>query len=214
MGKIIGFGSDRHRQVQEALPWYVTDQLAPAERAEVDDHLLACAACRRELATERELAAHVVSLPINADAGWEAVRRQMRGRDQDKPAWHSLSALKDLFLRPTHMGWVVASQVVVVVAAGTLYMALPRQPTAEYHVLSAPAAPRAGNVIAMFRPDLSEQQLRATLLSHGAVIVDGPTVAGAYILRVPENERAKTLAELQRSKDLVLAQPIDPEPAR
>ncbi|MBV1691328.1 zf-HC2 domain-containing protein [Novosphingobium sp. G106] len=213
MGKIIGFGSDRHRQVQEALPWYVTDRLAPAERAEVDDHLATCAACRRELAAERELAAHVVSLPINADAGWEAVRRQMHGRAKDQSPRPVLSALKDLFQRPTHMGWVLASQIVVIVAAGTVYMALPRQPAAEYHVLSASPAPRAGNVIAMFRPDVSEQQLRTTLLAHGAVIVDGPTVAGAYILRVPENERAKTLAEFQRSKDLVLAQPIDSQPA-
>jgi hypothetical protein len=66
----------------------------------------------------------------------------------------------------------------------------------------------------MFRPDVSEQQLRSMLLTHDARIVDGPTVAGAYILRVPDNERAKTLAEFQQSKDLVLAQPIDPEPAR
>jgi anti-sigma factor RsiW len=154
MGKIIGFGSDRHRQVQEALPWYVTDQLAPAERAEVDEHLLTCAACRRDLAAERELAAHIVSLPINADAGWEAVRRRMQGRTRDKSPWHALSALKQMWLRPTHMGWVVASQVVVIMAAGAVYMALPRQPTAEYHALSAAPTPRAGNVIAMFRPDV------------------------------------------------------------
>lgn len=214
MGKIIGFGSDRHRQTQEALPWYVTDRLDPAERAEIDAHLATCAACQHELASERELAAHIVALPINADAGWEAVRRQVKGQSRDKTPWFSLSALKELLFRPTHMGWVVASQVAVLVVAGSVYMALPERPTAEYHVLSAPPAPRAGNIIAMFRPDVPEQQLRAMLLTHGASIVDGPTPSGAYILRVPDNVRAKTLAELQQSKDLILAQPIDPEPAR
>lgn len=214
MGKIIGFGSDRHRQVQEALPWYVTDQLDPAERSEVDAHLATCTACQRELASERELAAHVVALPINADAGWEAVRRQVRGRNSGKAPWFSLSALKEPVFRPSHMGWVVASQVAVLVVAGSVYMALPQQAAPEYHVLSAAPAPRAGNVIAMFRPDLSEEQLRAMLLTHNASIVDGPTASGAYILRVPDNARAKTLAEFQQSKDLVLAQPIDPEPAR
>lgn len=214
MGKIIGFGSGRHRQTQEALPWYVTDQLDPAERAEIDAHLATCAACQRELASERELAAHIVALPINADAGWEAVRRQVKGRTGDKTTWFSLSALKELLFRPTHMGWVVASQVAVLVIAGSVYMALPQRTTPEYHVLSAAPAPRVGNIIAMFRPDVPEQQLRSMLLTHGASIVDGPTASGAYILRVPDDARAKTLAELQQSKDLILAQPIDPEPAR
>jgi hypothetical protein len=214
MGKIIGFGSDRHRQTQEALPWYVTDQLETAERAKIDEHLTTCAACRRDLEAERELAAHIIALPITADAGWESVRRQMHG--QAKGARRRLSSLtfKDLLLRPARAAWVVAGQVLVLVAAGTAYVALPRHSTAEYHALSAPPATRAGNVIAMFRPQVSEQQLRSMLLSHHASIVDGPTASGAYILKVPDDERAKTLAELQQSKQLLLAQPIDSEPVR
>jgi anti-sigma factor RsiW len=214
MGKIIGFGSDRHRRTQEALPWYVTDRLEAAERAEIDEHLNTCAACRRDLEEERELAGHIVALPISADAGWEAVRRRMRGRGKARVPQRPLAALKDLLVRPTRMGWVLAGQALVIVAAGTAFMALPRHSTAEYHALSAPPASRSGNVIAMFRPEVSERQLRSMLLAHDASIVDGPTASGAYILKVPDNERAKTLAEFQQSQDLVLAQPIDSEPAR
>jgi anti-sigma factor RsiW len=214
MGKIIGFGSDRHRRAQEALPWYVTDQLDTAERAEIDEHLVTCAACRRDLEVERDLAAHIVALPMSADAGWEVVRRRIHGRNKVTSRQPLFSAVRDLLFRPTRMGWVLAGQVLAIVAVGSAYMGLPRQSTAEYHALSAAPAPRAGNVVAMFRPEVSEQQLRSVLLAHHASIVDGPNASGAYILTVPDSERAKTLTEFQQSKDLVLAQPIDSVPAR
>jgi hypothetical protein len=214
MGKIIGFGNDQHRDAQEALPWYVTEQLDAVERAKIDEHLITCAACRRDLETERELAAQIVTLPINADAGWEAVQRQMHGRSKSDSRRLLLPALKDLLFQPTRVGWVIAAQVLVMIVAGSAYMTLPRHSAAEYHALSTPPAPRTGNVIAMFRPEVSEQQLRSMLLAHDASIVDGPTASGAYILKVPDDERTKTLAEFQQSKDLMLAQPIDAEVPR
>jgi hypothetical protein len=44
--------------------------------------------------------------------------------------------------------------------------------------------------------------------------VDGPTASGAYILMVPDDRRAEALAQLQKSKAIALAQPIDAEPVR
>lgn len=214
MAKILRFGNDSHRHTQEALPWYVTDTLDDQERAAVDAHLASCAACRRDLEAERELAEQFVGLPLNADAGWAAVRSRMQG--QGRPSGlHKLGlALTGWLARPARLGWIVASQALVLVAATVVYTALPQQPAAEYHALSAQPVSNAGNVIVMFRPDISEQRLRSTLAGHKASIVDGPTAAGAYVLRVPTGERARILADLQQSKDLVLAQPIDAEPGR
>lgn len=213
MAKIIRFGNDSHQHTQQALPWYVTEQLDEEERAAMDAHLANCAACRRDLEVERELAAQFVSLPLNADVGWAAVRQRMDGQGKAGGLQKLGSALKDMLSRPTRLGWVMASQVLILVAAaGVAYIAMPRPSAAEYHALSAPPSYGSGNVIAMFRPDVPEQRLRSTLTAHDARIVDGPTPSGAYILRVPAGERAKILADLQQSKDLVLAQPIDAEP--
>ena len=113
MGKIIRFRGDRHRQTQEALPWYVTDQLDDGERADVETHLADCEACRRELEAERDLARQVVDLPLNADASWEAVRRRMRPRGPSSKLRSLADALQRAFARPTRLGWVVAAQALV-----------------------------------------------------------------------------------------------------
>jgi anti-sigma factor RsiW len=218
MAKILHFGNDSHRRAQEALPWYVTDRLDDNERAAVEAHLAGCAACRRDLEAERELAEQFVALPLNADAGWTAMRGRMEGGVQRRgrsTGFHKLGlAFSGWLARPARLGWIVASQALVLVAATAAYLALPQQPSAEYHALSAQPVSKPGNVIVMFRPDISEQRLRSTLAAHKASIVDGPTAAGAYVLLVPVGERARILADLQQSKDLLLAQPIDAEPGR
>jgi anti-sigma factor RsiW len=214
MGKIIRFRGDRHRQTQEALPWYVTDQLDDGERADVETHLADCEACRRELETERDLARQVVDLPLNADASWEAVRRRMRPRSRSSKLQGLADALQRTFARPTRLGWVVAAQALVLAAAGVAYTALPQRVPAAYHTLSAPPAYGAGNVIAIFRPDISEEHIRATLIANHARVVDGPTASGAYVLRVPDADRPAILADLQQNEEVVLAQPIDAGPAQ
>jgi hypothetical protein len=213
MAKIIRFRGDRHRQTQVSLPWYVMNQLDDGERAEVEAHLADCAACRRELEVERELAAQVVSLPLNADAGWAAVSRRMHAQTHPSFIQRTAHALKRLFSRSNQLRWFVAVQLMVLVVVGSAYV-LTTRPAAEYHALSDQPAYGAGNVIAIFRPDVSEQQFRATLIASGARLVDGPTASGAYVLRVPDGERAAILSRLQQNKDVVLAQPIDAEPAR
>jgi anti-sigma factor RsiW len=207
MAKIIRFGGDHHRQTQQSLPWYVMDQLDAHERTEVEAHLADCAACRRDLETERELAAQIVNLPLDADASWAAVRGRIRPRNPP-PTFQNLRGRLSHIRAPNRLGWLVAGQALVVAAGYVAFVTLPQRVPAEYHALSAQPAYNAGNVIAIFRPDISEQQFRTALIGHRARVVDGPTASGAYVLRVPESERPAILAELQQSKDVVLAQPI------
>jgi hypothetical protein len=46
----------RHERVDALLPWYLNQTLADGERREVDEHLEACATCRRTLEVERNVA--------------------------------------------------------------------------------------------------------------------------------------------------------------
>ncbi|HEX5182653.1 MAG TPA: hypothetical protein VFW19_05805, partial [Allosphingosinicella sp.] len=86
-----------------------------------------------------------------------------------------------------------------------------------YHALgdAAPAsgeAARAGNVLAMFRPNASVAAMRRSLDASGARFVDGPTPAGAYLLQVPGGGKGAALAALRRNPNVTMAEPIDQAP--
>jgi hypothetical protein len=51
--------------------------------------------------------------------------------------------------------------------------------------------------------------MREALKATGARLVDGPTPADAYVLRVPAAQRDTALANLRARGEIVLAQPID-----
>ena len=68
-GQIVHLEPDPHVAVQQLLPWYLTDRLAPAERAQVDAHVANCAECRAELEAERRWQAGPVQALLQADSG-------------------------------------------------------------------------------------------------------------------------------------------------
>ena len=75
MADIIHLHDDPHEQAERLLPWYVTGQLDPAERVQVESHLVECAECRAALPLERRLSAEVADLPLEMALGWAELRR-------------------------------------------------------------------------------------------------------------------------------------------
>jgi hypothetical protein len=79
---------DLHRQVWELIPWYVNATLSPAEARRVDDHVVACPRCRREVEAQRELAAELrrageEELPPLPHRGAERLLARLDGADED-----------------------------------------------------------------------------------------------------------------------------------
>ncbi len=111
--------------------------------------------------------------------------------------------------------WAVAAQFAFLLAGGAALFGLGHkgQPVVDispqYHVLGARPESAAGNVVVVFRPETSEHDLRQTLRDNHARLVDGPTVADAYILSVPSAGRNRTVDALRRQATIVLAEPID-----
>ncbi|MBO9576868.1 MAG: zf-HC2 domain-containing protein [Sphingobium sp.] len=208
MGNIIPLHGDPHQMTQELLPWYRNGTLEPGEQLMVEEHLKACAGCRAELDSETKLASAYVDLAVDEDVPEAAARAR---------------ALVAARARPRRTGWwpaspaarfalIAASQLLIIGTSIGIYSGATRSVAVDYHALSAPAAPAAtGNVIVVFRPDVSEQVLRATLHAAGARIVDGPTAADAYVLAVAPNSVANALATLRARSDVVLAQPLGAE---
>lgn len=210
MADVIPLRSDRHQEALELLPWYVTGQIEPADRVKVEAHLADCAQCRAELASERNLRTAVAELPLDVGLGFAALRRRL---DVTPPAPRRrarvAAMLRHAARRPGKTGWTLAAQAAAVLLVVSLSLPSFHKAAPEYRTLGSAPRQMAGNMIVMFRPNTSEQDLRRTLANAGASVVAGPTSAGAYVLVVPNAVRAQTLAKLRAEAAVALAQPID-----
>ena len=206
MGRILPFTGDPHRETLDLIPWLISGRLEAQEQARVEAHLSTCADCARELAAERELAGAVAELPIATGVSWSAMRDRLDAAARVaeikpyRPAWRRFT-LKQI-------GAFAAAQAALLAAAVSI-TARTAAPVAPYHALGAAPVAAPGNVIVIFRPDLRESDMRRLLKDNDARLVDGPTAANAYVLHIPDAERAAALTRLHGDAAVVLAEPID-----
>ena len=206
MGRILPFTTDPHREARDLMPWLVTGRLEADEQARVEAHLATCEDCAHMLKAERALAGAVAELPIATGIGWAAMRdrldaaaRQTAILPPPAPRWR---------LGMKQIGVVLAAQAALLAAAVSITVRT-IAPVAPYHALGSAPVTTGGNVIVVFRPDLRESDMRRLLKDSDARLVDGPTAANAYVLRVPDAERTDALARLRSDASVVLAEPID-----
>lgn len=222
MTEILSTSEERHEEAQLLLPWYATDRLDADERALVSAHLAGCEACRADLATERRLAAAVRAERDEVAPAWEAFAARLDRPAASAPAPRrrtrdAMAGLRRAAGRPQALRWAVAAQFAAVLVLGAAVLDRPAA-DGPYRVLgdapaAAAAAARTGNVLAMFRPETTEAQLRRALQASGARLVDGPTAAGAYVLAVPGGAGGGALARLRADAEVTMAEPIEQAPA-
>jgi hypothetical protein len=115
-----------------------------------------------------------------------------------------------LLSRSGPVGWAVGGALAASVAFALAIIGLqqPASPARTFHTLGSAGGAASGQAIVLFRPDATEQQMRALLAAQGARVVDGPTAAGAYVLRVDGRSPAKAIGALRQSAEVVLAEPL------
>jgi anti-sigma factor RsiW len=205
MAEIFALKPSEHDAVQQLLPWHVNGTLSAEETARVDAHLAVCEDCRQDIAAERELAREVALLPLHVDEGWQAMALRMggapAGNDNRRPG---------LLRRPVPAGWAVGGAIAASLALTLAISGLQRPvvPDQTFHTLGSPASDAAGQAVVLFRPDTTEQQMRTILDAQGARVIDGPTAAGAYVLRLDGRSATDAIGALRRSPEVVLAEPI------
>ena len=199
-----------HDEAEELLPWYATGQLDETERERVEAHLAACSDCRDQLALERQRVQAFRAYSPQLESGWRRLRAQIEvpvtsaGRPRP-PMRQTAAELWAAFTRPVVVAFATVQVVFLTFASGLLIWL--SQPA--YQALGSKPAPASANLIVMFSPSSTEQDVRVTLRAAGASIVGGPTEAGAYLVHVPPSKRSGALVSLQFNRTVQLVQPID-----
>lgn len=204
MPDLIHSNETPHDGAEELLPWYATGRLDAQDRMTVEQHLSSCAACREQLGFERRLIEEFRSSDPQVGAGWARLRTRIvppRHTRRDIPK----NRVRRLVRHPALAALAAAQLGFLVLGAGLLLqMSRP-----DYHGLGSPSPAPAADVIVMFRADATLEDVKATLRSANASIVDGPTAADAYLLHVPERQRSQALARLRADDDVQMAEAID-----
>lgn len=231
-GRIFRMDIPAHQAVQELLPWYASEQLAPDETQRVREHLQTCARCRQDLEWERDMRAeaaapdavpdgvdmeaalarlmptlgaqeHVAPIAAMAAAATTAAAAPIAAEPTQRVSWWRAAAAN----QPSWLRWTVAAQWVLIIGLGALLLRPDTDP-APYRVLGA-AVSSGANLVVIFRPNTSERELRHILQAQGARVVDGPTVTDAYLLHVPPASRERALAALHAEPAVQLAEALD-----
>jgi hypothetical protein len=241
-GRIVSLEPDPHVAVQSLLPWYATGRLEADEKAHVEAHLAQCEECRAELAAERQWKGLQVATgaQVDVEAGWSAMLARLNQGDAERVAAHAAQRAPRDPRPPLRMrrpagwaaagpllrwGWIAptaAAAVALLViglqagagrdaASGRTVLAA--NDGATYQALAATPAPTA-TALVRFRPDATEAQVRAVLQRFDARVVDGPTASAAWVIRLPREHYADTLAALRAQPPVTLAEALESEAGR
>ena len=207
MGRIVQFRGDPHEEAQRLMPWYANGALDPEEWRVVDAHLAGCAECQADLEMEHTLRAEVSTIEMGAVRNFAILRARIDAHDAVEPK--TANEVRSVFRRPVALGWALCAQAAMLVLV-TGIVELPRHdgPVLYRTLGSAPAAV-SGNLLVVFEPNTVERHIRVLLNDVDARVVDGPSLAGVWVLRVPADGRPKALAKLRGDPLVRLAERVD-----
>ena len=206
MGDIIPLRNNPHDETQELLPWFVNGSLAPDEAKRVEAHRAACAECRSDLGAERQLASAVAQISFECDGAWERMRlllSQDTGRSVGR--W---------LCKQVPISWAAAAPLAAAAALALVFASVTaKQPIEpQYRALSAAGTAEQANLIVQFQPAARVEDMQRLLAFSNARVVGGPTVTGAYLVRVDQPKRELALEKLRGDEAISLAEPIDAPP--
>lgn len=205
-GRIVDLLSAPHLATEALLPWLLNGSLEGAERAGVEAHLQSCPQCRAELDRQREMMSLYAASPVAVATEAESLAR-MWARLNEGPMHGPVDSLRSA-LRWWQLG--AALQLGVILALGaTLWLQLAPPASGDappaYRGLSDGSQRAAGDALVVFDADASVAEIRSALQRAGASIVDGPTAAGAYIVRFGGGPASIVLDALRRERVVLRA---------
>lgn len=222
-GKITQLDSEDHREVQALLPWYIVERLNDAERQRVESHLADCPRCQDDVVWQRTLCAtrDEPESSVDVEHGLAAMLAKI-GADERASA--RATAAEPLLvgdpvrarfpgrqpMASTWWRWALGVQFASILGL-TLLLFMPRSPDDPYRTLGAPMASNA-NLVVVFRPTATEEEIRQALRASEARLVGGPTVTDAYLLSAAPARRAAALERLRTDPAVIRIDSLDAAP--
>ena len=208
-GRIVDLLSTRHLATEALLPWLLNDTLPNDERSQVEAPLRSCAQCRAELAQQKQLQSHysgaaTAGPALDIDAAFARLLPRLDDQPM-RPPRRSLWRPREP-VRWWQLGLAVQMGVILALSTALLLQFKPTTQSEEspaYRGLAATVQRATGDALVVFDPNASETQMRATLQRVGARVVDGPTAAGAFVVRFDNAPTAATLAALRNDPAIV-----------
>ena len=224
-GRIVSIETSAHQAIQELLPWFVMDKLEGAELDMVREHLAGCAQCRADADWQRRLQTAEPGAMTAPDVESAWMRMQARLDDvpvaqpgpkrtvqSAKPGNMVVECIRRLLSGSgTWMPWALAAQFIVIAGLAVMVAHLDGESSAyraaSFHALGTPKN-ATGNIMIMFRPEASAQELQRILLVSGVRVVDGPTSTGAWLVNVDDARLSSTVKTLRAERAVALAEPL------
>jgi hypothetical protein len=206
MAEILPLRPSEHDVVQKLLPWYVNRTLSEAETQRVEAHFSQCEDCRQDFALERALAADIDMVPLNVDNGWAAMQQRMTDPD-DRSVVRSAAVPRRWW---SSAGWAAVGALAASVVLALFMTKMQPAPVEQhtYRALGSAGSTARGQVVILFKPETTEQQMRTILERQQARLVDGPTAAGAYVLQIDGGDPAAAITRLRTSDKVVVAEAL------
>ena len=212
-----------HDDVWHVLPFYANGTLRGQPLTDVESHLAACAECRAELAGQTQVRDAILREDVRQETAQTSFD-QLWGRIlEDESVTEAHAAKLAVANRaPTvarspggrTMRWLVAAVVLEGIGLATLSAMTwsnSQGLSADYRTLSTPESPlSAGQIRAVFSPDLKLRELQSLLATSKLSVVGGPTEAGVYTLSLDDTSASvdSALAGLRGNASVRFAEPI------
>lgn len=212
-----------HDDVWHVLPFYVNGTLRGQARSDVETHLSTCTECRAELVTQTQVRDTIVHEDVRQESAqnsfeqlWDRILEdkaveEAHSRNAPVP---SLATLAPRTRASQAMKWLVAAVIVEGIGLATLSAMTWSQSLSvspDYRTLSTQESPlAAGQIRAVFSPDLRLSELQGLLSTSKLSVVGGPTEAGVYTLALEDTSAGvdSALARLRGNTSVRFAEPI------
>jgi hypothetical protein len=185
------------------------DALNADETALVREHLRECAQCQADAEWQHRLRTafpQTDTIP-DVDQAFSRLRRQIEASQGKRGKPRLSGRLRDLFgSSAPWMRWTLAGQAGIIAVLAIL-LAPSFSGIPLYRGLGAPGK-ASGNIVVVFKPETTEQELRQILRESGARLVDGPTANDAYVLNVQGAGQERALDILRARRAVTLAEPL------
>lgn len=189
----------KHEEIIELLPWYANQTLKEDERREVEAHVASCRECAKEVESLSAMRKAVIETedqgptlpPFALNRALAKIEEYELARAPEVPTKEGARPGQGWWSRwwkptPLFARALIAAQVALVLALGTLTIYQYTHPAVIYKTASGGSGDEKGRarIVVRFDEGATEQDIRQAVQAIKGKIVDGPSAQRLYTIQL------------------------------